>query len=65
MTPRAKNLGFPRQASSVLRFTHPGIGGRQMTSLIEGALGGWMLTLKALIIEKSCVEEDAVFKELL
>jgi len=42
-----------------------GTGGCQMTSFIEGALGGSMLSLKALIIEKSYIEEDVVFKELL
>jgi len=62
MAPQAEIPGFLREAPSVLRFTHLGIRGCQITSFIEGALGvGSMLTLKTLIY----VEEDVVFKELL
>jgi len=54
MAPQAEIPGLRREAPPVLRFIHMGIEGCRMTSFIEGALeGGSMLTLKALIIEKS------------
>lgn len=40
-------------APSQLHFVHPEMGGHQRTSLVLGALGGRILTPKALMEEKS------------
>jgi hypothetical protein len=39
---------LPAQAPSILHFTQSKGGGCQMTSLIIGAFGGWILTLVLL-----------------
>jgi hypothetical protein len=46
-------LGFPFEVPSVLHLHQPCRGGDQMTSIIMGAFGGWITTLKNFRISKS------------
>jgi len=49
----------------MLNLIHPLIGGFHITSLIDGALGGWMETLKAIKTWKSLIEVYEYFLVLL
>jgi len=55
--PQANKPGLPTTAPSELHLIQLIKGGFQMISLIVGALGGWLATLKALRRTRSDIEE--------
>jgi len=50
---------FLMDAPSMLTLTQEAKGGNQMTSLMEGAVGGFMLTLQALRMLNSSISHLA------
>jgi hypothetical protein len=64
MPPQEEMPGFPIEAPHVLHLIQEWMGGFQIISLIIGALGLWIVTLKCFKMEKSLMELFNVFLDL-